>query len=419
MQVQGHRHDLGAEGIRMRQALSGNKSAAYGAKLCRPSVLAGYPITPQTSLVEYLCQFVASGELDATVVEVESEHSVMSLLTGASMAGSRVFTATSGQGLLYMCEPYVRVSTSRLPIVMCIVNREVISPTTVWTGHQDAITLRDAGWIQIFVENNQEILDTVIMAFRVAEDPEVLLPVNVCYDGFYLSHMVDIVDVPDQEAVDRFLPPYQPSQPTLDPDHPVAIDPGMPGELLTEFRHKHLAAMERAKQKIGEVDKKFGRTFGRSYGGLIEAYRCDDADYMLVTMGSVTGTARVAIDRARERGMPFGLLKVRTLRPFPVKEIAEAARGKKAIGILDRNVSFGWNSGTLFMEIRSAFMAERVVLPMINLIAGLGGVDITIEQIEDSLAKVMEAEKQGLTQIVHWLNIEPDNCLGLNGARPV
>jgi pyruvate/2-oxoacid:ferredoxin oxidoreductase alpha subunit len=193
----------------------------------------------------------------------------------------------------------------------------------------------------------------------------------------------------------------------------------MPGELLTEFRYKHLASMERAKLKIEEVDREFGRSFGRSYGGLVEAYRCDDADYLFVTMGSVTGTARVAIDRAREKGMPFGLIKLRALRPFPAREIAEVARGKKAMGILDRNVSFGWNSGTLFMEIRSAFMAERVVLPMINLIAGLGGVDITIEQIEDSLAKVMEAEKQGLTQIVHWLNIEPDDCPGLNGARPV
>jgi phenylglyoxylate dehydrogenase alpha subunit len=403
----------------MRQALNGNKSAAYGAKLCRPSILAGYPITPQTSLVEYLCQFRASGELDATVVEMESEHSVMSLLTGASMAGSRVFTATSGQGLLYMCEPYIRVSTCRLPIVMCIVNREVISPTTVWTGHQDAITLRDAGWIQIFVENNQEILDTVIMAFRVAEDPEIQLPVNVCYDGFYLSHMVDIVDVPDQEAVDRFLPPYRPSQPTLDPDHPVAIDPGMPGELLTEFRYKHLAAMERAKEKIEEVDREFGRSFGRSYGGLVEAYRCDDADYLFVTMGSVTGTARVAIDRAREKGMPFGLIKVRALRPFPAKELAKLARGKKAMGILDRNVSFGWNSGTLFMETRSAFMAGGVDLPMINFIAGLGGVDITVDQIEGSLEKVMETVNLGSTQSVYWLNIEPDDRPTLNGARPV
>jgi len=390
----------------MRRVLNGNKSAAYGAKLCRPEILAVYPITPQTTISEYLCQFKANGEMDSTIVEAESEHSVMSLLTGASMAGSRVFTATSGQGLLYMCEPYVRVSTCRLPIVMCIVNREIISPTTIWCGHQDAITLRDAGWIQIFVENNQEILDAVIMAFRIAEDPEVMLPVNVCYDGFYLSHMVDIVEVPDQEAVDRFLPLYKPTQLVLDPDNPMAVDPATPGDLLMEFRYKHLLAMEKAKEKIKHIDQEFGQTFGRSYGGLIETYRCDDAQYLFVTMGSVTGTSRVAIDHVREKGIPFGLVKIRALRPFPSKELARVAARKKAIGILDRNVSFGWNSGTLFMEARSAFLAERVDLPMVNFIAGLGGLDIRVDQVERCIERVVEAARTGSTQEVHWVGME-------------
>ena len=406
MPVWRHPHGARAERVTMRQVLNGNKAAAYGAKLCRPEILAVYPITPQTTVSEYLCQFKANGELDSTIVEAESEHSVMSILTGASMAGSRVFTATSGQGLLYMCEPYVRVSTCRLPIVMCIVNREIISPTTVWCGHQDAITLRDGGWIQIFVENNQEILDTIIMAFRVAEDPEVMLPINVCYDGFYLSHMVDIVEVPDQEVVDRFLPSYKPGQLVLDPDNPMAVDPGTPGDLLTEFRYKHLAAMEKAKEKIRWVDQEFAQTFGRSYGGLVEAYRCDDADYLFVTMGSATGTSRVAIDHAREKGIPFGLVKLRALRPFPVKELARLAQGKKAIGILDRNVSFGWNSGTLFVETRSAFLAEKVSLPMVNFIAGLGGLDIRVDQIEECLEKVVKAARTELGQEVYWVGIE-------------
>jgi len=406
MQVWCHPHGARVKRVTMRQVLNGNKAAAYGAKLCRPGILAVYPITPQTTVSEYICQFKANGELDSTIVEAESEHSVMSILTGASMAGSRVFTATSGQGLLYMCEPYVRVSTCRLPIVMCIVNREIISPTTVWCGHQDAITLRDGGWIQIYVEDNQEILDTIIMAFRVAEDPEVMLPVNVCYDGFYLSHMVDIVDVPDQETVDRFLPRYKPGQLILDPDNPMAVDPAMPGDLLMEFRYKHLMAMEIAKEKIGQVDREFAQTFGRSYGGLIEAYCCDDADYLLVTMGSATGTARVAIDHAREKGIPFGLVKVRALRPFPAKELARVATGKKAIGIFDRNVSFGWNSGTLFMETRSAFFAEKVNLPMVNFIAGLGGLDIRVDQIEDCMEKVVHAARTKLDQEVYWVGIE-------------
>jgi len=255
--------------MNMRQVMTGNKAAATGAKLSKPGILAVYPITPQTTLLEYLCEFVAQGELDATMVEVESEHSVMSVLAGASKAGSRTFTGTSGQGLLYMCEPYVSVSTSRLPMVMCIVNREVISPTTVWGSHQDAMTLRDCGWIQIYVEDNQEILDAVIMAFKVAEDPQVLLPVNVCYDGFYLSHTAAIVEVPSQEDVDRFLPPYRPTHMILDPDTPMSIDPLMPGNLLTEYRYKHMEALERAKQKIVDVDLEFARTFGRAYGGLI------------------------------------------------------------------------------------------------------------------------------------------------------
>ena len=391
----------------MRRVLNGNKSAAYGAKLCRPEIVAVYPITPQTTISEYLCQFKANGEMDSTIVEAESEHSVMSVLTGASMAGSRVFTATSAQGLLYMCEPYVRVSTLRLPVVMCIVNREIISPTTVWCSHQDAITLRDGGWIQIFVENNQEILDAVIMAFRIAEDPEVMLPVNICYDGFYLSHMTDIVDVPDQEAVDLFLPPHKPGQLVLDPANPMAVDPGTPGDLLTEFRYKHLAAMEKAKEKIGQVDREFAQHFGRSYGGLIEAYRCDDAQYLFAAMGSAAGTSRVAVDRAREKGIPVGLVKVRALRPFPAKELARIAAGKKAIGILDRNVSFGWNSGTLFMEARSAFLAEGVNLPMINFVAGLGGCDIRLDQIEGCMERVVEAARTGSTQEVHWVGMEP------------
>jgi len=391
-----------------RQVLNGNKAAAYAAKLCRPEIIAIYPITPQTTLSEYLCEFVANREIDATMVEVESEHSVLSVLTGASMAGSRVFTGTAGQGLLYMCEPYVRVSTCRLPIVMCIINREVISPTTIWGGHQDSFTLRDAGWIQIYVENNQEILDTIIMAFKIAEDPEVLLPVNVCYDGFSLSYLTDIVDVPDQETVDRFLPPYRPNHLCIDPNNPMSVDPVMPGDLLMEFRYKHVAAMENAKKKIDQVDREFGRLFGRSYGGLIEAYRCDDAEYLFVAMGSVVGTARVAIDRVRETGIPIGLIKVRSLRPFPFKEFAMLARGKKAIGVLDRNVCFGWGSGALYMEARSALAIEGLTLPMVNFIAGLGGLDITRDQVVSAVEKVVKITTDKPTQAVHWLGIDEE-----------
>ena len=390
----------------MQQVMTGNKAAATAAKLCRPEILAVYPITPQTTLLEYLCEFVARGELNATMVEVESEHSVMSVLAGAAKAGGRTFTGTSGQGLLYMCEPYVSVSTSRLPMVMVIVNREIISPTTVWGGHQDAMTLRDAGWIQIYVEDNQEILDAVIMAFKLAEDPQVLLPVNVCYDGFYLSHTAGVVEVPSQKDVDRFLPPYKQTHMTLDPENPMSVDPLMPSDLLTEYRYKHVEALERAKQKIVEVDLEFGRTFGRFYGGLIEGYRSDDADYVIVAMGSATGTARVAVDQARDKGIPFGLVKLRAFRPFPAQELVEVFRGKKAVGFLDRNVCFGWNSGILYMEASSAIGSAGLNIPRVDFIGGLGGADITLKQLNSAIEIVVNVADRGLAHEVHWLGLE-------------
>jgi phenylglyoxylate dehydrogenase alpha subunit len=386
--------------------LNGNKAAAYGAKLSRPEIIAVYPITPQTTLVEYLSQFVADGELDSEMVEVESEHSVMSVLQGASVAGCRVFSGTSGQGLAYMYEPYIRTSTMRLPIVMCIVNREVIAPTTVWGGPQDSITLRDAGWIQIYVENNQEILDSVIMAYRIAEDPRVLLPVNICYDGFYLSHMTDFVEIPDQKTVDAFLPPYEPTHLKVDPDDPMAIDPLTPGDLLMEYRYHHLDAMGQSLEVIPEVDRAFGSLFGRSYGGLLESYRTEDSDMILLTLGSVTGTARVAIDRAREEGIKVGLIKLRALRPFPREAIRQALQGKRAVGVIDRNVCFGWRSGTVFMEVRSALADLTQPPAMLNFIAGLGGADITLDHLKQAIEMTQRAVLRRPEKEVHWLGID-------------
>ena len=248
------------------RVMDGNMAAAYGAMLCKPTVLAAYPITPQTPLVEYLASFVTDGKLKAEMVEVESEHSALSVLHGACLAGGRVFTGTSSQGLALMYEPYIRTSTLRLPIVMAIANREMISPQTVWGGQQDAVTLRDAGWIQIYCENNQEIIDSIVMGYRIAEDKGVLLPLNVCYDGFYLSHMSEGVIVPPQRLVDGFLPPFTIDHIKLDPREPMSVDPLTPGDLLTEYRFKHVEAMERAKEVIDRVDR-------RVPGGLQERLR--------------------------------------------------------------------------------------------------------------------------------------------------
>ncbi len=391
--------------------INGNKAAAYGAKLCRPTVLAAYPITPQTPLVEYLSTFVADGELDAEMVEVESEHSALSVLEGAALVGARVFTGTSSQGLALMYEPYIRASTMRLPIVMAIVTREVISPQSVWGGQQDAMTVRDAGWIQLWVEDNQEVLDTVIMAYKIAEDPRVLLPVNVCYDGFYLSHMAERVIIPHQHLVDAFLPPPSKDLMLLDPARPVSVDPLTPGNMLMEYRYKHMAAMRRAKAVIEEVDMAFGQHFGRRYGGLVDTYRLDDAEVALVTVGSVTGTARVAVDRARDSGIPVGLLKIRSMRPFPAERVLEHLGGMRAVGVIDRSVSFGWDCGILFTETKIAFSGESPRPRLVNFIDGLGGADITLDHLARAIEITQEVACGRRTGGVHWLGIAQPELL--------
>jgi len=387
------------------QVMNGNMAAAVGAKLCRPEIVSAYPITPQTPLVEYLAKFIVDGELNADFVEVEGEHSAMSVLEGAAMAGSRTFTGTSAQGLAFMYEAYFRASTLRFPIVMVVATRDMNSPQTVWSGQQDVLTLRDAGWIQLFAENNQEILDDVIMAYRIAENPEVLLPVNVCYDGFYLSHLSEGVRVPPAKLVDRFLPPYAPARNLFDPANPAAIDPLVFGDLMMEFRYKHGAAMETAQQILSQVTEEFGRTFGRFYGGLIEEFRMDDAEIVLITMGSVTGTARVAVERFREQGRKVGLIKIRTFRPFPKAALRKALAGRKAIGVVDRNVCFGWNAGLTFVEIQAALYGQKAP-PILDFIGGLGGGDIKIDHLLQAGRTLEEAAAGQPVPQVTWLGLE-------------
>jgi phenylglyoxylate dehydrogenase alpha subunit len=384
--------------------VDGNKAAALGAMLSRPMIVAAYPITPQTPLVEYLSQFVADGLLDADLVEVESEHSALSVLHGASLAGGRVFTGTSGQGLAFMFEPYVRTAPLRLPIVMVIVTRDGISPQCVWGGQQDAITVRDGGWIQIYVENNQEILDSVIMAYRIGEDPEVLLPVNVCYDGFYLSHMSEPVTIPDQSLVDRFLPPYRPTHVKLDPEIPMSVDPLTPGLLFTQYRQGHIEAQEMAKAVIDRVDEEFGQVFGRSYGGLIENYRMEDAEIALVAMGSPCGTGKVSVDRAREKGIKVGLVKVRSLRPFPKERLLDSLRRVKAIGVIDKNVCFGWGTGVLYVELSATLKGFSI--PILDFIGGLGGSDITFDHFEWVIDKTVHSCVEEPFRKVYWLGLD-------------
>ncbi len=375
------------------KVLTGNYTATEAAALCRPDLVAAYPITPQSSVVEGLAGKVHNGELDANLVQVESEHSAMSVVQGAVAGGGRVFTATSAQGLALMYEPYFRMSTLRMPMVMALATREMTSPETVWSGQQDAISVRDAGWIQVFCDNNQEIMDMVIQGYKLAEHPDVLIPVNVCYDGFYSSHLTEGVDVPDQKEVDEFLPEPSFAHCVLDPEKPFALDPLTPGPLLMKYRKSHLDAMEKALDVIEEIDKEFGDKFGRYYGGAISEYRTEDAEVILITIAGMTGTGMDAVDIAREKGIKAGLIKLRFVRPFPAKRIVQALQGKKAFAVVDRSVCFGWSQGPMHMEVKAAIADVNEKYAHFSAIGGLGGADISLQNMLDTIEQ-LDAQKE-------------------------
>jgi len=387
------------------KVLTGNAAAAYAVALCRPDVISAYPITPQTELVEVLYRLMAEGQLECEAVEPEGEHSVMSILIGASSAGARTFTATSAQGLFFMFEPYISAATQRLPIVLVNVNREILPPTTVSGSGQDIMLVKDAGWIQIHVESCQEIIDSIIMAFRLAEDPEIWLPVQVCYDGYYLSYRSEPVYLPAQEKVDQFLPRNQ-ITPRLDPQSPMTAAPFVSPEMLTEYRVKHMAALQRSKAKLEDIEREFEQVFGRSYGGQIEEYRCEDAEIVLVTMDSCVGTARVIVDQKRDKGIKVGLIKVRMFRPFPWERLVDALRGRKAIGVVDRNVCFGWNCGHLILELKAVLSELEERIPMVNFIGGLNGGDITLQHMERVIDTTNLAAQGGPCKKVTFLDLE-------------
>ena len=384
-------------------ATTGNTCAAIGAALSRPDVIAAYPITPQSSVVEYLAKMAADGKIQSRMLQVESEHSAMSVVQGAAMAGGRTFTATSAQGLALMFEPYFRMSTLRLPMVMAIAGREMTSPETIWGGQQDSISVRDAGWMQVHVENNQEILDMIIQGYKIAETQNVLLPINVCYDGFYLSHLTERVEIPMQESVDAFLPPYEQTHVILDPKRPMAVDPLTPGDILWKYRQSHLQAMQNALEVIDQVDREFAAAFGRQYGGVIEEYRCEDAEIMLVAMGSIVGTAKEAVDIKRSEGIKIGLVKVRFIRPFPTEKVRQALQGKKAFAVVDRNVCFGWNTGVLYQEVLAAVSNSGSKMNSMPVIGGLGGADVTLRHFLDCIDSLEAAKNQDREYDTLWL----------------
>jgi len=389
------------------RVITGNSAAAYGAMLCRPDVATSYPITPMSEVAEQLSTFRSNGLTDTEMVEVEGENSAMNVVLGASMAGGRVFTATSSWGLSFMYDAVQHASGYRAPIVMVIANRESPGILAVSGGQQDIISVRDTGWIQVIVEEGQEILDMVIMAFRLAEDYDIQLPVMVNYDGFYLSYMATAVEIPEQRDVDQFLSvlKQQPRRQTLEPGR--ALGCGTHGIDLgfVELRYRQCMAMERVTTKLDDIDREFSEYFGRSYGGQIEEYRTDGAEIIIVTSGGAAGTTRVVVDSKREEGIKVGLVKLRLFRPFPRKRLAEVLKGRKAIGVIDRSVGFGWNSGPMYMELR-AITPEIGIIPMLSYIDGLANLDITIPHIERVVDEVHNAAQGKPYQEVTWIPLE-------------
>ena len=384
------------------KVLTGNYTATEAAALCRPDVIAAYPITPQSSVVEGLAAKVHNGELDSSLVQVESEHSAMSVVQGAAAGGARVFTATSAQGLALMYEPYFRMSTLRIPMVMALATREMTSPETVWSGQQDAMSVREAGWIQVFCDSNQEIMDMIIQGYKLSENPEILIPVNVCYDGFYSSHLTEGVEVPSQEEVDEFLPPPSFDHCVLDPCKPFALDPLTSGNILMKYRKNHLESMEKALEAIEITDKDFGDKFGRYYGGAISEYKMEDADVVLITIGGMTGAGMDAVDMARKKEIKAGLIKLRFIRPFPAKRIAKALNGKKAFAVVDRSVSFGWSQGPMHMEIKAALTDTDNRFAHFSAIGGLGGADISVKNMLETIELLDSLKNDPGERPVKW-----------------
>ena len=365
-------------------------------KQINPDVVAAFPITPSTEIPQYFSTFVSNGEVDTEFVAVESEHSAMSATIGAEAAGARAMTATSANGLSLMWEMIYIASSLRLPIVMALVNRAVSGPLNIHNDHSDAMGVRDAGWIMLFSENNQEAYDNMLMAHRIAEHKDVQLPVMVCQDGFITSHSIENIELENDEEVKKFVGQYKPEHYLLNDKEPIAIGPLDLQAYLFEHKAQQAEAMKNAKKVIKEVAKEFEKWTGRKYE-FFEKYKLDDAEIAIVCMNSTAGTTKAVVDELREKGVKAGLLKLRMFRPFPAEEIAEALQGLKAVAILDKADSLNSAGGALFEDVTSAMYVNKKQVPMVNYIYGIGGRDTTTMQIESVYNDLQEIVKTGET----------------------
>jgi len=384
-----------------QQVLSGNHAQSEAVRLARVQVVSAYPITPQTTIVEEIADFVAQGRLPAEFVRVESEHSALQVCVSAAALGARTYTATSSQGLLLMHELMHWAAGMRAPIVMGVVNRAVAPPWSAGADHTDSLAQRDTGWIQFYAETNQEVLDMVLEAYRLAEDPAVRLPAMVCEDAFYLSHTVEPVDVPSPDVVDAFLPPRR-GRATLVPGVAGRLGSFTGPEDYVKFRHAEAAAMESVLPTLGSVEAEFLTSFGRSLGGPVVPYRLDGATSALVTLGTASTTARGVVDELRAQGHRVGLLKVRVLRPFPDAEVRAALADVMRVGVLDRSWTFG-STGAVAAEVRAALYSAPRRPSVTSFLAGIGGRDITPGLVR----RLFEQLEAGATERPLWMDLEP------------
>ena len=393
----------------IRERLSGNEATAIAMKQINPDVVAAFPITPSTEIPQYFSTFVSNGEVDTEFVAVESEHSAMSATIGAEAAGARAMTATSANGLSLMWEMIYIASSLRLPIVMALVNRAVSGPLNIHNDHSDAMGVRDAGWIMLFSENNQEAYDNMLMAHKIAENKNVLLPLMVCQDGFITSHSIENIQLETDEEVKKFIGEYHPEHYLLNDKEPIAVGPLDLQSFLFEHKAGQAEAMRNAKQVIKEVSEEFEKWTGRKYG-FFEKYMLDDAEIAIVCMNSTAGTTKAVVNQLREKGIKAGLLKIRMFRPFPVDEVAEALSHLKAVAILDKADSLNGAGGALFEDVTSAMYVNKKQVPMVNYVYGIGGRDTTEAQIESVYNDLQKIAETG--------NIEnPYRYLGLRKER--
>lgn len=388
----------------MLDLMTANAASAKAASLARVEVIATYPITPQTTISEKLAEMVANEEIRAKYIMAESEHSAMAALIGASFIGARTFTATSSQGLALMHEMLYWAAGARRPIIMPVVSRALGPPWNIWTDHMDVMGERDTGWIQFFCENNQEALDLVLLAYRVAEDKDIMLPAMVIEDGFILSHTFEKVDVPAIEEVDFYLHPFNPDV-KVNFKKPRRYGSLVMPDWAMEFRYNNMLAMEKAKKKISEAGLAFKKAFGRDYSTLLEVYRCEDAEVALLVAGSAAGTAKVVADHMRERGKRVGVIKLRVFRPFPTEELRKVATTVKTIGVFDRSYTYG-EGGAIFGEVRNSLYPEGRDVRIKGYIGGLGGRDVTETDMERMFDDLLACSAKGkVEKEIEWIGL--------------